>query len=190
MHDGNKSVIEPSRDSFLPSLSRNPHNQSNIIEHRDESGMRDYKRSTDTSPPSDRSSKERCNRTHYKGLKLSGDKILLKRLLFLKESLERSPHVDETEEIKNQFKSAQKIMPSESASTVDQNVSKIVKVNEPILESNFFKTPNINFLVGQKKKSHSVIRKGYDSDKTGVKPSHHHQHKNSSGAIRKNQYFM
>ena len=177
-------MIEPSRDSFLPYLSRNPHNQSNIIQHRDESALNEHKRSTDTSPLSDKSSKERWSKTHYKGLKLSGDKILLKRLLFLKESLERSPHIDETEEIKNQFKSAQKIMPSESASTVDQNANKIVKVTEPILESNFFKTPSINFLVNQKKKSHSVIRKGYDSDKTGAKENHH-QHNNSSGVIRK-----
>ena len=128
------SMVEPSRESFLPSLSRNPHNQSNIIQHRDESALNEYKRSTDTSPMSDKSSKER-NKTHYKGMKLSGDKILLKRLLFIKESLERSPHIDETEDIKNQFKSVQKIIPSESTSTVDQNIHKLVKVSEPIFES-------------------------------------------------------
>lgn len=174
-YDGNRSMIEPSTESFLPSLTRNPHNQSNIIQNREDSTfILNQQNSRETSPLSSSSSKERF-KTRYKGLKLSGDKILLKRILFLKETLDRNPHMNETDEIANQFKSSQKIYPPEPASVVEPSAPKLFKVEEP-QGSSFFKAASVNYL--SKEKSHSVVRKGYDSDKAVIKK--HRQHTKSN----------
>ena len=134
---------------------------------KDTSVLTDHPVSREASPAADHMSKEH-GKSQFKGLKLSGDKVLLKRILFLKDSLEKNPHLNKTEDIQTQFKSAIKFDPSELISPKDASMTKLIKVAEPPIRKNFFQTPSMNSLASTKKQSQSMIRKFYDSVKDQI----------------------
>lgn len=177
----NKSMIEPSSESFLPSLTRNIHNESAIIRSKDDSMMNENVNSRDPSPNSNSSSKERerQRRQNLKAIRLNGDKNLLKRILFLKENLERNPLVQNDPNMISSFLNSQSFEPVVLGNS-ESTASKLVKVAEPPNRKNFFQTPKANSLAGIPKKSHSVLKDGNTDFIAKELIKHKHQHTNSS----------
>jgi len=165
--EGNKSMIEPTDESFLPSLTRNIslpkkiNDGSNYLKRKDGSVTEPY-RSKEASPRSDASDRV-TKKPNVKGLRISGDKSLQKRIMYLKDSLEKNPHLNGTEDIQNQFKSAVKIFPSEMISPKESSLSHIVKISELPSKKNFFQTPSVNSLTSQ-----TMLKNLYDSDKERI----------------------
>ena len=156
----NRSMIQPTGDSFLPSLSRNVHNESSIIQHKDENAIineHDYIRNTslNSKHSDDNIAQNSPKKQNMKAIRLNGDKNLLKRLLFLKQSLDRNPHLKEKEDLQSQFMGSQMIDPV--VIPIGENGSKLIRVEEPPTRKNFFQTPKSNSVMGFKK-SQSAIR--------------------------------
>lgn len=92
-----------------------------------------------------------------------------KRILFLKDSLEKSPYMTSYQN-QSQYISALKLVPSEMLSPKESSLANLVRVDEPP-KKNFFQTPSVLSLASVKnKQSQSVIRKMYDSE-TGTSGS-------------------
>ena len=159
-----KSMIQPTGDSFLPSLSRNVHNESSIIQHKDENAIlneNDHIRNTslNSKHSDDNTAQNSPKKQNMKAIRLNGDKNLLKRILFLKESLDKNPHLKEKEDIQFQFLGSQMLDPV--VIPIGENNSKLIKVDEPPTRKNFFQTPKANSVIGFKK-SQSAIRSSSD----------------------------
>jgi hypothetical protein len=138
--DGNKSMIEPTGETFLPSLTRNISMPKNI---KDDSGLPSLKIS---SKPHISSQVVSPRSKSIQKLAPPIDAALKKRILFLSDSLDRNPHLT----TKNTLKVYEQISPKESLHT-------LVKVAEPQIRS-FFQTPSVNSLMSSKIHSQAIFR--------------------------------